>query len=1154
MKMNNNMTTFFNEIKNNDKYDELKNILHRFKKEKDLELEISFEKLDYQNFIRIIKYYINNLDEKNIFNLNTLDICVVFPNNNTYRISLLDENDIQKFIERYINVDIYDIETFLLELETTDNIQIMLKNTGAANKLYFEDYNMLFKLTPETLVKNIKKNSLIGNEEIFYRYKQRASFNIDSKVRIDITDVKQSKNLSSLNTTSSHYEIEMEIVNKNINMDNILKELYEILKIIKNTTVPISKKEEFFVINEYKKLLGIKYATSLENRNVISLDVYHIINYIPNRYAVTDKADGERFFLFSTINGIYLLSNTLSIKKINLSIDDKKYYNMILDGEFVKNKDNKNIFLVFDLVYFNNIDYRYNNNYTLKNRLTTLNNIIDKCFGTFIPFVDYASHNNDLELDLIKKYYTKELKKYWNEFNKIFEKYDNDIFITRKLYFIPYGINSCEVFMYADMIYKLYIYDSLTPYAQDGIIYTPINSPYMIKVDLSNIDIIPVEYKWKKLSQNSIDFYIIIDKDDNGNEIIYYDNTVINQTGRAYKICNLFVGINKSGQEKPVPFKINDIEQKANIYLSDGEIRDRDGNLIQDKMVVEFIFDNTYSNIPDQYKWIPIRIRYDKTESVKKYGTKYGNNLNIALRIWKTIINPITEEDIASLGNPNTYQKEIDKLSKTNDIYQQQNFIYYIKQTSSAIGMRSFNNWIKLNMILTYCKGKNNVLDIGCGRGGDIQKFIQTKINEYIGIDIDYNGLYIINDSAYNRYMNLKKTVKNVPEMYFINADARAIFTLKAQKSALPNMTKENKYLIEKFLINKKFDIFNCQFSLHYYLSDELSWTNFCTNINNHLDDDGYILITCFDGKLIYDKLMEKQKLTISYIDNLGNKNTFLEILKLYNDKDINENQIGIAIDVYNSLISHPGTYIREYLVFSDFLKKSLEENCNMELIETDSFFNLFNLYKNFFIEDNTYDFMVANTSQKKYNEIKDFYMMLDPKFQYKFPSEQVEANMASFKLSMLNRYYIFKKHSPINTTEPARIVGINNKFNIGRILTPYFDINRIVIDPSKKTTKLNKLYHAIRKRFVNIQPDVYLIKHDINEENLEDDTYRWNKINFTKIKEGNDDKIFLVYKSPEKYFYPIYYQNSRGNQYLLNSTKVIDDLNILVELSKKII
>ncbi len=280
--------------------------------------------------------------------------------------------------------------------------------------------------------------------------------------------------------------------------------------------------------------------------------------------------------------------------------------------------------------------------------------------------------------------------------------------------------------------------------------------------------------------------------------------------------------------------------------------------------------------------------------------------------------------------------------------------------------MRSFNNWIKSNMIMTYSKNKNKVLDIGCGRGGDLIKFIHAGVSEYVGIDIDNNGLYVINDSAYNRYKNFKQTIKNVPPMYFINADARGLFNVETQQRILPNMRESNKNLIDKYLSgNVKYNVINCQFSLHYYLSDDLSLSNFCKNINDHIADNGYFLITCFDGKLIYDQLLGKQKMTVSYTDNKGVKNTFFEIRKIYTDTDIDKSGTGIAIDFYNSLISNPDVYNREYLVFPDFLIKTMKDKCGLELVETDSFYSLFNLYRNYFIQPLSKEFVPSDISSK---------------------------------------------------------------------------------------------------------------------------------------------------------------------------------------------
>ena len=36
---------------------------------------------------------------------------------------------------------------------------------------------------------------------------------------------------------------------------------------------------------------------------------------------------------------------------------------------------------------------------------------------------------------------------------------------------------------------------------------------------------------------------------------------------------------------------------------------------------------------------------------------------------------------------------------------------------------------------------KYNVFDLACGRGGDNMKMYHSRIKNYVGIDVDYNGI-----------------------------------------------------------------------------------------------------------------------------------------------------------------------------------------------------------------------------------------------------------------------------------------------------------------------------------------------------------------------------------------------------------------------------
>lgn len=1131
---------------------ELKKMIQIFQKKKNLEFEVAFKKINYIAFNRTKDHLANVIKESNISASDSLDISMILDDGNIYRVSLFDPDNIENFMQKFSDANYEKIKNYVSGLKESDVIKIIYKNRANSQKLYVEDFSILFRLTEELPIKGNSKPHFSG--KILYRYKSRYSFQ-KKNVVIDITQVKESQDLLSLTNKFFKFEIEIEVTNDDIDLDDLLDEVGSILNLIQDTDFPIGREETLFVLQKYQNLLKIKSSKNLESRNVISIEPQHIIKFIPNKYAVTDKADGERYFLFLINGGTYLLSTNMNVKKLNIVVDNDECIDTLVDGELING--NPKIFLAFDVVYWKGTDFRFSDKYNLKYRLKVLNDIIDKCFGNLIPFNDYTVKNFDMDLTKIKKYYSEELKIYWNTFaNKI--KKSAKIFITRKLYFIPYGIDVSEIFMYADMIWKLYVYSKLTPYKLDGIIYTPINSPYMINTSPENFDQIPLEYKWKIPTQNSIDFYVKFEKDEDGNDIVFYDDAVIEQNAKSYKICKLYVGIFKEGQERPIPFKINGVEQKSNLYLIDGDTFDQEGNVINDESVVEFVYDTVKGLNDDEYKWIPLRIRYDKTESVIKYKRRYGNNVNIATRIWKTIINPITEDSISTLANPTTHLKEIERLQK--DINSSNASTYYQKETSEATEMRAFNNWIKSNMILTYCSGKFNVLDIGCGRGGDLNKFIHAGITEYVGVDIDYNGLYVINNSALTRYKNLKKKIKNIPAMYFINADARAIFNVESQEKVV-KMTNFTRNLIETFLSGKKtYNVINNQFTIHYYLSDELSWSNYCTNINNHLGKNGYLLITTFDGELIRELLMGRQNLMVDYTDNSGKKKVFFEIRKMYSDKE--KNDLGLAIDLHNSLINNEGKFIREYLVMPQFLIESLKKKCGLELVETDSFYNLFKLYKNYFMDSETESFNL-----KQFDNIRKFYKSI---YLGESQENDINAIRASFKLSMLNKYYVFRKTTNIDL-EPARIVGINYKINLGKLLTPYFQNNSIIVDFDKKTRKINDIYRHIRKTNKSVNPSVYLIKHMITENIIDDDIYQKNKFVFLKVKEGIDNKFMLVYKSPEQYFFPIFHEKNNYDDffdenfwkkdikiqdpigtYLLESKKIVSDIDILVALSKK--
>ena len=63
----------------------------------------------------------------------------------------------------------------------------------------------------------------------------------------------------------------------------------------------------------------------------------------------------------------------------------------------------------------------------------------------------------------------------------------------------------------------------------------------------------------------------------------------------------------------------------------------------------------------------------------------------------------------------------------------------YTKGKDKTKNLRRINNFIKAGTLIKYVKQDDVVLDLGCGKGGDLQKYKSLKIKKYspfIHIDV----------------------------------------------------------------------------------------------------------------------------------------------------------------------------------------------------------------------------------------------------------------------------------------------------------------------------------------------------------------------------------------------------------------------------------
>jgi len=957
--------------------------------------------------------------------LTSLDINYSYTDLITYRITILNLESINKYIPPINTRNNHVIFKVLLSKYLKgDKDIIILKKTKNKNNIYDVD-NLNFRVRmskEETITKDeiklLQSISEQSRNSITFRYKQRVSliFVKDKKTIIqgDLTNTKTTKNINKLEQTYSTYELELEYQNtkpKKEHLDIIYKESTIFLKIFQQSNFIIDQTTATKVIQQYRDLLSIKESESaLYGRRVYTLELQHVVDKIQNRYAITDKADGDRVFLIIIDKRVYKITDNLEVVNLGIELKTSKYDLSIIDGEYIfLPKHNRHIFMAFDCLIKSSKDLR--NESSFQKRQDELEDIIKNCFiFNKQKGHEFKKYSGEYKMEPILKFHQNEMDKFLkNLYDDV--RYEKQYPLIRKKYFMfCEGIQDNEIFKYSKLLWEKYLYDKTnTLYSLDGLIYNPLDQQYVVSVKDSKY----LDYKWKPPTQNTIDFYIKFERDRETGEILtVYDNSRDEFIdGQPYKICNLYVGKNLRGIEKPVLFQERDKKYIANLFLKDNNIRDIKGDLIEDKTVVEFYYDNN-PEIPEEFRWVPIKTRFDKTESIRRYGKKYGNYFDTANKIWRNIINPLLFEDIVTLSKDNMFYKYNNTLRSKIDhkliISEYKENVYYQMKTNLAKPMRNFHNWIKSIVIYTNCNPEYvdnrhlEVLDLACGRGGDIMKFYYAKVKLLVGIDVDLNGIESQIDGALSRYKQLSKSKPGFPRMVFIHADATVPLNNEAQNKALGYRSPNSNKLMEEFFSKepskqKKFDRVNCQFAIHYFLESKIKWENFCTNLNQTLKKGGYFLTSCFDASRIVETLGDEDNFITYYTNNKGEKKKLFEIKKKYDNIDKNKViGIGNSIDVHNAFISHEDVYLTEYLVERRFLEKELLERCGLELVETDLFDNQFEIHREYF--NNYIKYENVKETRNFLSNVSEFY------------NQEDNINQASFSITRLNRFYIFRK------------------------------------------------------------------------------------------------------------------------------------------------
>ena len=873
---------------------------------------------------------------------------------------------------------------------------------------------------------------------------------------------------SQVTQSQPKYEIEIEVLNDAVGQgtafnsarklaDALRSAIKTIMSGLQSTNYPVGAAERSEVAEDYMHLLhpereprgkskeshavdvGVKLfpknfigpsSYTLQLQNIVPVNENCTIPNVRNNYTVTDKADGARKLLFVSPSGrIYLIDTNMSVQFTGAQCGNDKLFNTLLDGEHILHDKNGrfiNLFAAFDVYYIAGKDVRA------------------------LLFVPPSSEVSATKFRLPL------LVEVMNELKARS--------IVRGAATCPIRIE-CKKFKYTGQDQSIFqccatllsqIDSNAFEYNTDGMIFTPADAPVggeaggdaagpKTKITW------PLSFKWKPTEANTIDFLATIVRDTNGQPkvtSIYTDGINVAKIDQVvqYKTLTLRVGFDEKkhgylnpcedviqgrlpprkgagdrgagdrGEDsyKPAPFyPTNPYDPEAhlcNVILradaagNRGMMLTAENEAIEDGTIIECAY-NAGASDP-RFRWIPLRVRTDKTAEYRSGQKNYGNAYHVANSNWHTIHNPITTKML-------TTGRDIPDELADDDVY-------YNRVTASGDtttrGLRDFHNLVvKRALIGGVSKRGNTLIDFAVGKGGDLPKWIHSNLSFVFGIDISKDNIQNQLDGACARYLDYCKRFSIMPGALFVQGNSalniksgagisgekykqivRAVFGDGPKDKALLGEGVYREY----GKAENGFNVSSCQFAIHYMFETRANVCNFLRNVCECTEVGGYFIGTTYDGATMFDAL--KQYEVGDGITVMHKGKRVWQVTKAYNATEFPDDEtcVGYAIDVYQESINKT---FREYLVNFNYLKR-LMANFGFDVVQRDDALKDLGLPDGTGMFEQLYAQMMARIKQTPAlaSDVGDASDMRD----------------YERRISFYNRYFVFKKVRSIDNAE----------------------------------------------------------------------------------------------------------------------------------------
>ncbi len=814
-------------------------------------------------------------------------------NKNSHAITFINKNNVFVDNQKIFPVN-FDDFNFRVSYQIEEEISLSSKNfiiqNWNKNKKEFRYINRVtFKNDEYPINVDISITKFNTDHIRTYTIEESNVFNRPEKIEIEL-------------------EVDNSKIGPYTNFDSYEKILFAIKKVIKiilsglqKTNFPVSYVEQKNVTIEYLKCLhsndkDYNYnknvypsdfigpsSYTLQLSNVCEIDLNSNVPNIRKDFVVTEKADGDRHLMYINSEGkIYLINTNMNIIFTGAITKNTDLFNSLLDGELILNdKMGKyiNLYAAFDIYYLNKVDVRIlpfilkpNVNIKSKNLYECRYMLLKNTINLLKPISIVDSNIGD------------------NKNNSKLKNLISPIHITFKKFY-PENLDSGNIFDACnDILTK--VRENRFEYLTDGLIFT--HAYYGVgsnkEGETGPLNKITWEYsfKWKPPKDNTIDFFVVTLKKPNGEDVVKTKfeegiNSHLSTQLSEYKVIQLcctysekkygtiylnpcqdilddkLPEFNESLSEdkpfsdaKPLQFYPTEpFDPEAGICNIMLKVDDNnvykmfteENEVFDDNMIVEFSYDLTREK---GWRWIPKRVRYDKTSEFLQGIKNYGNAYHVANSNWKSINNPITEDMICSgVGIPD--------LTVDEDIY-------YNKAPGKTYteAMKNFHNLFVKKLLIKSVSNQGDILiDYACGKAGDLPKWIHSRLSFVFGIDKSKNNLEDRLDGACVRYLNSKKMNKYMPYALFVNGDSsfnikngNAMLNDKAVQitnAVFGNGPKEpekiGKGVARQYGKGEEgFNISSCQFAIHYFLENPQTLQGFMKNLAECTKLNGYFI------------------------------------------------------------------------------------------------------------------------------------------------------------------------------------------------------------------------------------------------------------------------------------------------------------------------